>query len=282
MDMEELQREETTVIEQLVDPNISNKQKSRRTEVRTILFEYFTKVLSTGGRNPNWNVAQRIPKESTDKEFDDLLKVIKVRKRSYASSLWLEYRKKKGYTGGIKFDLMENDILMEVCDTFETTFAYTFSSAIENSRKKLEYAAVSHAENKLVGEFFNENNVIALQTKSKCYYKTFARLYSEALAGATPSTVSKRLLTYTIKKDKETGILIGEHFDDLALVSYFETFFETFDKELSSVLRSKEQHGILALELEEPVTTYLENSSGTVYYLAGWLLYKMRVFMRRR
>ena len=135
---------------------------------------------------------------------------------------------------------------------------------------------------KTVEDFFNENNVRVLKPKSKSFIKTFAQFYSEALAGATPSTISKRLLTYTIKKDKETGVFIGEHVEDRTAVPLFQTFFESFDKELSSALRCKEHYGILALELEEPVTNYLKNSTGTVYYLAGWLLYKMRVFMKRR
>ena len=119
---------------------------------------------------------------------------------------------------------------------------------------------------KTVEDFFNENNVRVLKSKSKSFIKTFAQFYSEALAGATPSTISKRLLTYTIKKDKETGVFIGEHVEDRTAVPLFQTFFESFDKELSSALRCKEHYGILALELEEPVTNYLKNSTGTVYY----------------
>ena len=51
LDIEELQREETIVREQMVVSTVSNTQKARRTEVRTILFEYLTKVLCTAGRN---------------------------------------------------------------------------------------------------------------------------------------------------------------------------------------------------------------------------------------
>jgi hypothetical protein len=78
-------------------------------EKRVKMYSFFTKRLAG---DPPWRTTQRLPKVGTDKELDELVKMLKFKKRTHVSTLWREYKKSKGILGQLKISTSVDDLVV--------------------------------------------------------------------------------------------------------------------------------------------------------------------------
>jgi hypothetical protein len=82
------------VLDELIDKAVYGGRAER---IRDVLFNFF----STQIKEKKWALNKRMPRESRQKEFDDLLTKLKIERR-YASSIWRQYQDNRGVKSTIK------------------------------------------------------------------------------------------------------------------------------------------------------------------------------------
>jgi len=60
-------------------------------------------------KEKKWALNKRMPRESRQKEFDELIKKLKIERR-YASSIWRQYQDNRGVKSTIKITETEDDL----------------------------------------------------------------------------------------------------------------------------------------------------------------------------
>jgi hypothetical protein len=262
------------VLDELIDKAVYGGRAER---IRDVLFNFF----STQIKEKKWALNKRMPRESRQKEFDDLLTKLKIERR-YASSIWRQYQDNRGVKSTIKIAETEEDLRNRFSDI--TNGSNITQQAIEMTENHFDF------DEDEAGQEIIFKSILACTSLPPLINNRVAALnqaFARILHKTTTTTLRKKMLAFENHLQDTDGIFANmvciPNFPNQQLQvtcnllrRWFLRLALNIRKIWSKAIKEEVNGDLLVGFVNAAdISSVLKGSKGTVYFLAGWLSFKL-------
>ena len=262
------------VLEELIDKAVYGSGTGR---IRDVLFEFFSKQI----KEKKWALNKRMPRESRQKEFDELIKKLKIERR-YASSIWRQYQDNRGVKSTIKIMETEDDLRNRFSE--KANRINIAQLAIEKTVTQFDF------DEDEAGQEIIFKVIMASTSLPPLINNRVAGLnlqFANILHKTTTTTSRSKMLAFENQQQDADGTFANTvclpNFPNLPIVVTSNLLRRRFlglalniRKIWSTAIKETDDGNLLIDSVNAAdVASVLKGSKGTVYFLAGWLLLKL-------
>ena len=231
---------------------------------------------------PGWDVSSKLP-WGKDKHLDTFLENLNISKRK-ASTWWLELRRSRGCYENIEVKGSIN----EFKDTYNSTIKELVPCMCEHAWSCLRerfHTIVQFRKGGDVKKDFEYLTDLTDEVNALLHLRVlkYNSVLAENIIGMSPANKSSRLASFQteIWNTRSTSFLTlcRSHFPNFRSDQNLRHFFVILDMELFNSWNSHMNEKICVPTVnvlhEEDIESVVCNSSGVLYYIAGWLLHRL-------
>lgn len=277
------------------DPDLPTPLQSvvsqQSSSLKAEFFQFYQECISGGDKQHegrHWTLNQRMPRAGKDKGLDKIIAEHGVDRRQ-ASSFWREFKENKGVVK-MKITHPQNELLSEYERRTEANAARLVESVID-----CVYEYDFNYQTEETKDFFGSLMKTNIFSEAILNYASCLNGHlSKRSSGATASQIDGRTLSFKTDCYRSALTFIPAFVDSLAspesIPSYvlhewmWQVILFVNDQWAEIIVDGSHTGGanLVSSLTDTQIDELLKDSKGTVYYVAGWLLYTCIQLLKRK